>query len=194
MSADVSRETALQDYLTLLQKWSRKINLVAETDDKSAWTRHIEDSLQIAPHVSRTDELIADLGSGGGLPAVPLAIALPDRRIVAIEADQRKAEFLRTVRRSLALDNLEVLADRAEKLPPQSADIVTARGFAPLPRLLEHAARHMRPGARALLLKGRTVEAEIAEARKDWLFDHELHPSRTAHDARILEIHELRHA
>ena len=194
MAVDVSRETMLSAYLRLLLKWSAKINLVGMIDEQDAWKRHIEDSLQLVPLVAPQERTILDLGSGGGLPAVPMAICLPDHNITAVESDHRKSVFLQTTRRELGLSNLTVLSQRSEDLAPQDADLVTARGFAPLPRLLEHAHRHLGPKGRALLLKGKAVREEVSDARQRWHFNFDLHPSATAPNGAILEIRELRHA
>ena len=191
---DVSRETMLRTYFDLLQLWSSKINLISSTGTSDPWARHIDDSLQLVPLVKAQESRILDLGSGGGLPVIPLAISLPDRHVMAVESDQRKAEFLRTVRRQLALENLEIIAERSETLAPAGADLITARGFAPLPRLLHHALRHLKPDGRALLLKGKSLKDELKEATKEWRFSHDIHPSVTDPDAGILEIQGLHHA
>ena len=104
-----------------------------------------------------------------------------------IEADGRKATFLRTALRTLGLPG-EVVAERAERAPPSGAEIVTARALAPLPRLLAHVERHLAPGGRAILPKGRGASGEVAAARAEWSFDLAVHPSATAPDAAVLEI------
>ena len=170
----VSRETLLEDYAEMLLRWNSRIRLVGKAFDAAEIRREIDDCLVLRDHLRA--QSVVDLGSGGGLPAIPLAIAEPERRFTLIEADARKAAFLNAARRDLALRNVAILADRLETLQPIGATEITARAFAPLPRLLRLALPHLRSGGRLLLLKGDRVECEIAEAQADFHFDHEVVP------------------
>ena len=135
--------------------------------------------------------MVADFGSGSGIPAIPLAIAEPERTWTLIEADTRKAAFLNTVRRSLDLPNVTVVARRIEDVPPLGVGEITARAFAPLARILPLALRHLRADGRLILPKGETVEEEIREAARTHDFDHELHPARDPRGA-ILTVRRIR--
>ena len=104
-----------------------------------------------------------------------------------IEADKRKAAFLRTANRELGLDAC-VVDRRLEHADPVGADVVTARALAPLDRLLVYVDCHLAPGGRAILPKGRGVDVEIEAARRGWSFEFERHPSRTAAGSSILVI------
>ncbi len=196
---NVSRETMvkLQRYEALLRKWNPAINLVAKSTLEDAWARHFEDSAQVYELCPEGSAHWVDLGSGGGFPGMVVVIMATEQRpqlkVTLVESDQRKATFLRTVARECAVD-VAVQAVRSEDLPPQSADVVSARAFAPLHELLGHAARHLRPGGSAILLKGAQAEAEIAEALASWRFTLQKTPSKTDPRAVILTIGELRRA
>jgi 16S rRNA (guanine527-N7)-methyltransferase len=176
---DVSRETSerLQAYEALIRKWNPKINLVSPTTLESLSDRHINDSLQICSHISEITQTVADLGSGGGLPGIVIAIynlqAAPQRTTVLVESDARKCAFLRTCIRELSL-NARVETARIETLEPISADVITARALASLDVLLDWAHPHGHTDTEYLFLKGRTVEAELAVVRDKWSFELDL--------------------
>jgi 16S rRNA (guanine527-N7)-methyltransferase len=192
-SLDVSRETIaeLEAFRDLVLRWNPHINLIAKSDAASIWNRHILDSVQLmalAPTMAQPTAWL-DIGSGGGFPAIVLAILSrtrrPDDRFTLVESDQRKASFLRTVSRELRL-GLRVEAARAESLAPEVAGILTARALAPLAELLPLTERHLHSAGLAIFPKGRRAAEEIAAARLDWSFDLALHPSMTDPNGRIL--------
>ena len=193
---DVSRETldALQHFDSALRKWTKQINLISRNTVDDIWTRHIVDSAQVWPLVPQSTQHLVDIGSGGGLPAIVIAILAkeksPSLQITLIESDQRKCAFLRSMSRELSL-GLNIIADRIEDAPPQSADVLTARALASLSDLFPHIQRHIAPHGRALLLKGRTHASEVETARQSWQFSLTAHPSLTADDARILEVGDI---
>lgn len=189
--ANVSRETLeqLETYADLLTRWNRKINLVSPTTLDMLWTRHFLDSHQLLAHGGPVPHWV-DLGSGGGFPGAVVAIlAGKDQKTTLIEADQRKAAFLRTVARETV--GFNVIAQRIEEVPPMAADIVSARALAPLPVLLTYVDRHLAPGGRALLPKGRKAREEIDQALEHWRFDCETYPSTTDPDAVVLSLGEI---
>jgi 16S rRNA (guanine527-N7)-methyltransferase len=194
----VSRETLqrLTVFADLLGRWTTRINLVSPASLVDLWPRHIADSAQLYPLAPPDFRLWADLGSGGGLPGLVIAAlaaeANPQGRIVLVESDQRKAVFLQTAVREMGLA-AEVIANRAEAVPPLQADIVSARALAPLDHLMPLAARHLAPDGVALFPKGRQADAELARARLEWHFDLATHPSRIDSGARILAIRNPRH-
>lgn len=190
---DVSRETIrrLQVYVALLEKWNPKINLVSSSTLSDVWARHIMDSAQLLAHAPVDARTWVDLGSGGGFPGAVIAILAVERRpdlsVTLIEADQRKAAFLRTVGREAGV-TMKVIAARIEEVDPLMADVVSARALAPLTSLLDHAARHSAPGGVALFLKGARAEQEVQTALEAWRFGCEMYPSKTDKDAVILKI------
>jgi 16S rRNA (guanine527-N7)-methyltransferase len=198
--ANVSRETLdlLQAYAALLEKWSAKINLVAPGTVADLWDRHILDSTQVFALAPRTAMTWVDMGTGGGLPGLVCAILardqMPNCKFTLVESDQRKSAFLMTASRELGLAKLQVLAQRIESVPPQGAQIVTARALAPLPDLLSMVQRHIASDGIALLPKGKAYAEELEAARHEWHFAAVAHVSRTDPAARVLEIKEISRA
>ncbi|WP_298968826.1 16S rRNA (guanine(527)-N(7))-methyltransferase RsmG [uncultured Roseobacter sp.] len=192
---NVSRETLnrLELFHGLLKKWNTKINLVSKSSISDAWERHINDSLQVYHHAG--DEIVwSDIGSGGGLPGLVVAILAkefhPDRHVTMVESDIRKSTFLRTVIRELDL-KASVLVSRIEQTTPMSAEILSARALADLDQLLRYAEIHLTPSGRAFFFKGETWEKEVETARKSWSFDLVAHKSKTNPNAAILEVKDI---
>ena len=131
---NVSRETIdkFQAYLTLLEKWQRQINLVANSTLAEAWQRHILDSGQLAALYPPQTTRVMDVGSGAGFPGLVLAI-MGGVTVDLVESDQRKAVFLSTVIRELGLP-AKVHNQRIETLPRLFPDVITARALAPVPK------------------------------------------------------------
>ena len=196
-SLDVSRETfsRLEEYDALIRKWSPKINLVAKSTLDNIWERHILDSARLFRFLPPTASRVVDIGSGGGLPGLVLAImakeAHPNLGFVLIESDQRKAAFLRTVSIQLDLD-ASIMADRIEEIPAQKADVVTARALAPLPKLLGYVNKHLKSDGFALLSKGENHAAEISDAKAQWSFDSEVVSGEKQMNSVILKLRNIR--
>jgi len=147
----------LLDYLALLVKWNRTHNLTAIRDPLAMVTHHLLDSLSVLPHLplAAAGARIADVGSGAGLPGIPLAIARPRWRVALAESSQKKAAFLRQAAIELALDNVEVHEGRVEAWRPQPPfDLVISRAFAALGEFIA-ACRHLVvPGGTLVAMKG----------------------------------------
>ena len=191
---DVSRETLahLETYAARLVEWNKRINLVSEKSLESLWTRHFLDSAQIFQYATSFERWV-DLGSGGGFPGAVIAImAGSNSDVRLIEADQRKAAFLRAVARDTT--GFKVIAARIEDADETQADVVSARALAPLPLLLEYVSRHLKPGGIALLSKGQKASQEIRDALEHWRFDCETYPSQTDPDAVILKLGDIKRA
>jgi len=188
---DVSCETEarLRHFATLVEKWSRRINLVSPVDLPQIWNRHILDSVQLARFAPDPARSWLDLGSGGGFPGLVLAILFREHRpglaVTLVESDRRKAAFLHYAAQELGIAP-RILTDRAEELAPQGADVLSARALASLTALLAHAARHLAPDGIAVFPKGRNWQAEVDEAHRHWQFALAIHDSLTDHEARIL--------
>lgn len=148
----------LLDYVELLTRWNATYNLTAVRDPAEMISRHLLDSLAVAVHV-RGDSL-ADLGSGAGLPGIPLAILEPSRQTVLIDSNGKKARFLREVVRTLALDHVRVEQARIEQVRGQF-DCVTARAFATLADMLALGGHLLAPAGVWLALKGQLHQEEI---------------------------------
>lgn len=187
---NVSRETflRLKEYEKLLSKWNAKINLVSKSTLDNFWNRHVLDSAQFLSSVGEKAGKWVDLGSGGGLPGLVVAILSdeiePVNKLFLVEADVRKAVFLKTVCRELGL-KVEVYNNRIEELPPMSANIVSARALAPLKTLCLYAKNHLEKDGVAVFAKGENWKSELVEAQKKWIFSYEAVKS-TLHEGSVV--------
>ena len=155
-------------YLDLLARWNRTYNLTAVRDPREMVSRHLLDSLAMEPFLDGIDSL-ADLGTGPGLPGIPLAIARPGLRVTLVEANGKKARFLREAVRTLGLANAEVAESRIEALDrPGTFDAITARALATLPQILEFGGHLLAPGGKLLAMKGARPDEEIAALPRGW--------------------------
>jgi 16S rRNA (guanine527-N7)-methyltransferase len=154
-------------YLALLDRWNRTYNLTAIRDPREMVTRHLLDSLAMHPFVE--SEALADLGTGPGLPGIPLAIAKPQLRVTLVESNGKKARFLREAVRTLGLANARVAESRAEALKePGTYDAITARALDTLAGIIEVGGHLLKPGGRLLAMKGVHPEEEIAALPPGW--------------------------
>lgn len=190
---DPARDARLAAYRDLLLRWNATINLVAARTAADVDRRHIVDSLQLVPLLP-TNGPLADLGSGGGLPGLVIAAALPDREIHLVESDRRKAAFLIEAAGTLKLARVRVHPSRIQEAPLPPLAAVTARALAPLDALLGHAAECLAPDGIALFPKGRSAEQELTAAAAHWHFTIERFASRTDPEATILRLSEIRRA
>lgn len=192
-SLDVSRETEarLREFLCLLLDWNAKINLIANAPEEEIWHRHILDSWQLLPLLPPGP--LADLGSGGGLPGIVIAIGWAEE-IHMVESDRRKSAFLMEAARALGLGHVRVHPSRIEAAKLPKVQVVTARALAPLKDLLGNAARILDEGGVAVFPKGRNAEAELTAAAPHWLMRTERFESRTDAQATILRLSEIRPA
>jgi 16S rRNA (guanine527-N7)-methyltransferase len=151
-------------YLALLAKWNRTYNLTAIRDPLQAVSLHLLDSLAVLRELRDRRGALADVGSGGGLPGIPLAIAEPERRVTLNDANQKKGAFLRQAVIELDLANADVHIGRAEQWrPAQRFAVVITRGFASLVQFLS-ACRHLAaPDGVLAAMKGAYPEAELAQ-------------------------------
>lgn len=192
---NVSRETAekLRTYAALLRKWNDRINLIAPSTVADLENRHIADCLQLARLARPTAGLWADLGSGGGLPGIVIAIASAETEavFVLVESDQRKCVFLRSVVRELELPDVQVENARIESLTTLGADYISARALAPLPRLVPYVRRHLKPDGQAWLMKGENWRTELTAAQLESRFKVQSFPSKTHSGAAILKLSGL---
>lgn len=141
-----AREQLLQ-YLQLLTKWNRTYNLTAVRGPLDMVSHHLLDSLVVIPHLPMADGPLADVGSGAGLPGIPLAIARPQWRVTLNDANQKKAAFLRQAAIELGLENVAVQEGRVEAWRPAVRfAVVISRAFAELGRFIASCRHLVRPG------------------------------------------------
>ena len=190
--SNVSCETSLAKFEEILQAWNRKIALTRDPPGSDNFASHLEQCRAIAPLLLHEGP-IADVGSGSGLPIIPALIysGHDGTAVSLVEADKRKAAFLRAARRATGL-RFDVLGSRLEALPPLGAGQITAQAFAPLPRILALVARHLRPDGEILALKGPKVQEEIDAARREWDFVHEAVVGDPAAGRCVLRISSIR--
>ena len=177
LALDPALAAPLLDYLALLSRWNATYNLTAIRDPREMLTKHLLDSLAIAPFL-REIATLADLGTGPGLPGIPLAIALPSLQVTLVESNGKKARFLREAVRRLGLPNAAVFEGRIEAFAPaQPFDAITARALATVPLILELGGHLLKPEGRLLAMKGADFETEIATLPADWRV-RAIHPLR----------------
>jgi len=163
----------LANYLDLLLETNKQFNLTGIKEPEEAWTKHILDSLSLIPTLVKEGvQHVVDVGSGGGLPGIPLAITLPDVTFTLVETTRKKALFLSDAVEQLGLDNVTVIAERAENLSTKDggfrgiADAVIARAVGPLNVLLELTIPFAKIDGVVLAIKGERAPIEVEEARK----------------------------
>ena len=187
----------LHAYVGLLRHWQSRINLVAGDSLNDCWRRHVLDSVQLAGHIGECAGTVLDLGSGGGFPGLALAIAMAETagfRMHLVESNRKKAVFLQTVIRDTNAPAV-VHCARVESLGVSDiggpAAVITARGFAPLSRLLDYAWPFVDDRTKIWLLKGQDIDEELTEASKCWRIGATKHPSRSDPGGCVLEITEI---
>ncbi len=157
----------LLDYLALLARWNQAYNLTAIREPREMLGKHLLDSL--AMHAFVGDETLADLGTGPGLPGIPLAIAKPGLQVALVESNGKKARFLREAVRQLGLANARVIESRAEDVDePGAFDAITARALDRLAGILAVGGHLLAPQGRLLAMKGPRVDEEVAELGPEW--------------------------
>ncbi len=175
LALDAALAEPLLAYLSLLDRWNRTYNLTAIRDPREMVAKHLLDSLAMQPYV-REVATLADLGTGPGLPGIPLAIALPSLQVTLVESNGKKARFLREAVRSLKLGNARVAESRAEAVnEPGAYQGITARALATLPEILAVGGHLLAPGGRLLAMKGARPDEEIAALPEGWRLEA-VHP------------------
>lgn len=160
----------LLDFLQLLEKWNRTWNLTAVRDPLQMVPRHVLDSLSVRPFLS--GDSIADVGTGAGLPGLPLAIAEPDRQFVLIDSAGKRTRFVTQAAATLGLGNVTIIRSRAEDYRPESGfDTVVSRAFAALAGFVSVAGHLCKESGCMLAMKGQLPGDEIAELPKPWRAD-----------------------
>lgn len=159
-------EAKLLAYLALLEKWNRVYNLTAVRDAERMVSHHLLDSLAAVPYFQ--GETVLDVGSGGGLPGIPLAIARPALTVTLIDSIAKKTAFLLQAKAELGLANLNVVTGRVEEYRPETGfDIITSRAFSDLKEFVGLTRHLLKPAGRWLAMKGLYPNEEIAALPAD---------------------------
>ena len=161
----------LAAYVEFLAKWNKTYNLTAIREPHRMVTHHLLDALAVVPHLPPTRGLrILDVGSGGGVPGIPLAIARPDAHVVMIDSNHKKAAFLMQAAIELGLANVESHAVRVEDYAPVSPfEVVISRAFSDLAAFATASARHLNSGGKLFAMKGLYPEEELALLPKEFV-------------------------
>ena len=160
--------SGLNVYLDLLQRWNATYNLTAIRDRREMLIKHLFDSLAMHPYVPEHGTM-ADLGSGAGLPGIPLALCKPHLQISLVESAGKKARFMREAARQLRLNNVQVFDCRAEAVPGSgSFDLITARALDRIDGILKVGGHLLAEQGQLLAMKGQDPAAEIAELGPQW--------------------------
>jgi len=187
--ANVPRETEtkLERFVALVLDEMSRQNLIAASTADHIWDRHILDSAQLVPLAPEAARHWMDLGSGAGFPGLVVALMCPWLRMTLVESRRKRIDFLRFLAESLGLaDRVEVAGQRLEMVAAQPQDVISARAFAPLDRLLPLAHRFSRPDTVWLLPKGRSAASELEAVTASWQGDFRVVASRTDPEAAII--------
>ena len=162
---DEQKQQKLLAYLMLMQKWNKVHNLTAVRDADEMVVLHLLDSLVVLPFID--GKALLDVGSGAGLPGIPLAICLPDLKVTVIDSNNKKVSFMRQAKAELGIDNLEVLGGRVEEIAPnRKFDMVISRAFSDLDLFISLTHQLCEAQGKWLAMKGVYPEAELVELEK----------------------------
>lgn len=195
---DFSQNTIekLKIYQETLEKWQRKINLISPSTVSDIWNRHIMDSAQLYPLISKQPQTVLDLGSGAGFPGLVLAILNQTEgrgnwNVHLVESDTRKCVFMQEVLR-LCHINATIHNCRIESMPAMTADVITARALKETKTLLHYVQPFLKPDTYCLFLKGENADLELTWAANEFNFLVEKIPSRTENSfiLKMMEIHK----
>lgn len=191
---DVPRETwdRLERYVAILLSEMDRQNLIAESTRSHVWARHIVDSAQLIPLAADAGKgQWIDLGSGAGLPGIVVAI-LTDRPLLMVESRRKRIDFLADLITELSLSNAALFGGRVEVVPATQAAVISARAYAPLPRLLESAAHLSGEKTVWVLPKGRNAQNELEVATPSWQGVFHVERSVTDADSAIIVAHSVK--
>jgi 16S rRNA (guanine527-N7)-methyltransferase len=182
-------------YVTMLEQWNTRMNLVSASTMDNVWHRHVYDSAQIIQQIPKNAQTLADLGSGAGFPGMIIAM-MTGLQVTLIERDTKKAEFLREVALNTDTD-VEVLQQTIEEIKGRTFDVITSRALAELSLLFRLAQSLSKPSTTCLFLKGKMLDQELTKAQKEWgkhklLMDIKRVPSVTSDEGTILCLSQIR--
>lgn len=183
------QQTRLLDYLALMRKWNQAYNLTSITDPEQMVIRHLLDSLSILPFIGSSPVL--DVGSGAGLPGIPLAIALPQHTFILLDSNGKKTRFLTQAKIDLGLKNIQVVHSRVENFHPQhSIAIVTCRAFAALDAILDSTRHLVTSSTRVLAMKAKEEQVSLP-AGYEQAASYELDVAFLDEPRRLIEIRPI---
>ena len=173
-------------YLQLMLKWNKAYNLTAIRELDSMVIRHLLDSLSILPYITASP--ILDVGTGAGLPGIPLAICLPDYQFVLLDSNGKKTRFLTQAKIELGIENIEVIHSRIEDYrPAYGFELITCRAFAALNTILDRTQHLVTSGTRVMAMKGKDELPQLAKGYQQ-LAQHTLQVPWLNEDRQLIEI------
>lgn len=176
----------LTKYVDFLIEYNNKINLIGKSTINDIWDRHITDSLQLVENIDNYNIKIADLGSGAGLPGIPLSI-IGIKEVHLFEKSVRKCEFLEQAK-NFSNNKIIVRNENLNEIKKENFDIIVSRALADLNTLLHFSKNLSTKSTKLLFLKGKKIYNEIEEAKKYWHFNYKLIDSITSNEGKIIEI------
>ncbi len=180
----------IEKFISEMFEFNKHTNIVGKSTLENVWERHIADSLQLSLFISEKKSKVFDLGTGGGLPGVPLSV-LGYKNIFMVDSVGKKVDFVRSVVKLLSL-SAKTQKKRIEKLNIGKADLIVSRALAPLNKLLFYSLLHSNKNTTSLFLKGRNVYNEIEMAKKKFNFNLETFKSISSEDGFILKIKNIK--
>jgi len=159
----------LLQYLNLMQKWNRTHNLTALPSIDEMVVKHLLDSLSIESFLP--SGTVLDIGSGAGLPGIPLAVVRPNQQFTLVDASFKRVAFLREVKRRLKLTNIDVIHARVEQLPSQAFEAITSRAFSSLPEMLDVTKHLLSDKGIWMAMKGHNPVSELSNVQDDFLVE-----------------------
>ena len=178
--------TAFNQFILELKKINTTTNLVGKSTLANSWDRHICDSLQISHFIKNKNSSILDMGTGAGLPGIILSIS-GYKNITMVESRKKKIEFVKQIIEKLEL-KAKVINSRLEDLQLPPFQYITSRALASLSKLLNYSLFFSNHKTRLIFLKGKNVNKEILEAKKNFFFDYRVHKSKSSGNGFVVEI------
>ena len=183
-------EVALEEYLVRLQNYNTHTNIVGKSTLLKPWISHVLDSIQILPFIQNKKYSILDMGTGAGLPGIVLNI-LGCSNVTLVDSNRKKINFLKIVKKEMNL-KINLILDRLENINNSKFDIITSRALANLDKLLSYSQKFIKKNTVLIFLKGKTVNEELKEAQKKWIFQFQKFKSISDSRGNILIIMNIK--
>jgi len=185
----LDQEKNLEEFVKILLNRNQNFNFIGKSTIDDVWLRHILDCAQLMKYIPNVNLKFGDFGSGAGLPGIILSI-LGLKEIHLIEKSFRKSEFLREAK-SLSNQRIFVQNTKLEEIANLQFDCIVSRALAPLPKLLEYSHKFLKNEGFCLFLKGKNLQSEINDSKKQFVFEYELFPSITSKESNIIHLKKI---
>tara|TARA_Y100001970_G_C14149597_1_gene811888 strand:+ start:887 stop:1498 length:612 start_codon:yes stop_codon:yes gene_type:complete len=172
---NAQQENNLNRYISSLKKHNEHTNLVGKSTLSDPWKSHLLDSIQLISYINDQKKSIVDMGTGAGIPGVVLAI-MGYKNVSLVDSNGKKTKFLNLVRNSIGV-NFDIYSERIENLNNIKFDVITSRALANLNQLIVYSQKFLKKNSVLIFLKGKTVNDEVRDAKKNWIFELKKHQS-----------------